>query len=237
MKPITSEELKNVLEKHEKWLKGEEDGERAVLDGASLNGASLRGASLDNAFLNGASLDDALLCDASLNGASLDGASLCWALLDGASLNGASLDNASLNGALLRGASLNGASLDGASLNGASLVGVKGMFVPQACPDSGSFIGWKKCRSDIIAKLFVPDDAKRSSAAGRKCRCSSATVLALENIDGTPANVDCAYSKRDSSFEYRAGEIVSVDNFDENRWNECAPGIHFFVTREEAVKY
>lgn len=28
-----------------------------------------------------------------------------------------------------------------------------------------------------------------------------------------------------------------VDNFDENRWNECAAGIHFFITREEAVRY
>ena len=25
--------------------------------------------------------------------------------------------------------------------------------------------------------------------------------------------------------------------FDTNRWNECAPGIHFFITRQEAVNY
>lgn len=46
-----------------------------------------------------------------------------------------------------------------------------------------------------------------------------------------------AYSGYDSEFEYRVGEIVKVDNFDTNRWHECAPGIHFFITRKEAVDY
>jgi hypothetical protein len=28
-----------------------------------------------------------------------------------------------------------------------------------------------------------------------------------------------------------------VENFNEDRWNECAAGIHFFITREEAIDY
>ena len=44
-------------------------------------------------------------------------------------------------------------------------------------------------------------------------------------------------SDRDSNFIYRVGEIVRVDNFDENRWNECSTGIHFFITRREAEQY
>ena len=35
----------------------------------------------------------------------------------------------------------------------------------------------------------------------------------------------------------KVGEIVKVDNFDKDRWNECSPGIHFFMTRDEAVRY
>jgi hypothetical protein len=27
------------------------------------------------------------------------------------------------------------------------------------------------------------------------------------------------------------------DAFDENRWNECSHGIHFFITRKEAEDY
>jgi hypothetical protein len=38
-------------------------------------------------------------------------------------------------------------------------------------------------------------------------------------------------------FAYKVGDMVSVDDFDTNRWNECAPGIHFFITRQEAVDY
>ena len=79
-------------------------------------------------------------------------------------------------------------------------------------------------------------DALRSSATSRKCRCSSAKVLAIENIDGSEYG-DVIASNYDPIFLYKVGEIVKVENFDTNRWNECAPGIHFFLTREEAVKY
>ena len=41
----------------------------------------------------------------------------------------------------------------------------------------------------------------------------------------------------DYNFIYKVGEIVEVDNFDKDRWNECSPGIHFFMTRDEAVRY
>lgn len=44
-------------------------------------------------------------------------------------------------------------------------------------------------------------------------------------------------SDYDSSFVYRIGETVEVQNFDENRWSECAPGIHHYITREEAVRH
>ena len=77
----------------------------------------------------------------------------------------------------------------------------------------------------------------RCSATSRKCRCSKAKVISITNIDGTEANVDVAYSKYDIGFKYWVGGIVNVDNFDTNRWNECAPGIHFFITRKEAVDY
>ena len=45
-------QLKEILEKHEKWVNGEKDGERADLDGANLSGAKL-----SSADLRGANLD------------------------------------------------------------------------------------------------------------------------------------------------------------------------------------
>lgn len=37
--------------------------------------------------------------------------------------------------------------------------------------------------------------------------------------------------------KHKVGETVAVDNFEEDRWIECAPGIHFFLTAEEAALY
>ena len=44
-------------------------------------------------------------------------------------------------------------------------------------------------------------------------------------------------SDYDRDFIYKVGEVVEVKDFDENRWEECSTGIHFFMTRDEAVKY
>lgn len=62
-------------------------------------------------------------------------------------------------------------------------------------------------------------------------------MLGIENLDGTPYPDIQVSSQYDSSFIYRVGETVEVPDFDENRWNECSTGIHFFITRQEAVDY
>ena len=105
-----------------------------------------------------------------------------------------------------------------------------------ACPEEGSFIGFKKCSDDRIVKLEVLADSKRSSATGRKCRCDKAKVLSISDINGLQ-EFNEAISIHDPNFNYRVGEIVSVNNFCDDRWDECASGIHFFITRQEAVEY
>lgn len=42
---------------------------------------------------------------------------------------------------------------------------------------------------------------------------------------------------KDGGFTYRVGETVVPDSFDEDRWNECSNGIHFFITKQEAIDY
>ena len=176
----------------------------------------------DRADLYGADLREA-----DLRGANLREADLYEADLRGANLRGADLREADLRGANLRGANLRGADLRGA---------VNIPFIPYACPDFGIFIGFKKA-SGYIVVLEIPEDAKRLSATGRKCRCDKAKVLQIQNIDGTQANIEAVASNRDPSFIYRVGEVVSVDDFDDDRWNECSTGIHFFINRQEAVDY
>lgn len=178
MKTCTKDELKEILDKHLKWLRNKPGGERADLSGADLSGADLYGANL----------------------------------------YGANLSCANLYGAKIE------------------LELVNKCF-PIACPETGSFIGWKKCRDNTVVKLEILEDAKRSSAFSRKCRCSAAKVLAIENKDGTPYKDTRINSQHDDNFWYTVGKIVRVDDFDEDRRNECAPGIHFFITRQEAVDW
>ena len=151
--------------------------------------------------------------------------------LEGANMSGANMSGADMSYANMRNADMHGANMSDADMSGAIII------FPICCPDTGSFIGWKKVRGEYIAQLEIPEDAKRLSATGRKCRCDKTKVLSIQNADGTPADVQEAASLRDETFLYRVGEIVSVENFDENRWNECSTGIHFFITRQEAVDY
>lgn len=148
-----------------------------------------------------------------------------------ADLSGADLRLADLYEANLRGANLRGANLCKADLRGA-----KNLNFPIACPEKGTFTAFKKAEKYII-ELEIPDDALRSSSTTRKCRCSKAKVVSITNLDGTPSDIKSVASCHDSKFIYNLGETVEVPNFDTNRWNECAPGIHFFITRQEAVDY
>ena len=104
-----------------------------------------------------------------------------------------------------------------------------------ACPEEGSFIGYKKADGCIV-KLLILKDAKRSSATTVKCRCSKAKVLEIREIQ-TDKLLDSVSSDYDIDFVYKVGEVVSVDDFDDNRWSECSTGIHFFMNRENALNY
>ena len=104
------------------------------------------------------------------------------------------------------------------------------------CPEEGSFIGFKKAGGKIV-KLLIPEEAKRSSATSRKCRCSKAKVLSITELDGSDSGLESIQSDYSAGFVYKVGEEVSVPDFDENRWDECSTGIHFFITRDEAVRY
>ena len=221
---------KTVLEA----LKGGADLCGADLCGANLRGADLYGANLRGANLYGANLFGADLRGADLRGANLFGANLYGANLFGANLCGADLYGANLCGADLRGADLRGADLRGANLCGANLRDAKGAYM--ACPTDGSFIGWKKA-SGYIVKLQIPENARRSSAGGEKCRCDKAFVVDIQNFDGTNADIETVCSDHDENFVYAVGATVEVSDFDDDRWNECAPGIHFFIDRRAAVEY
>ena len=180
---MKKEELKEILDKHLKWLKNEKGSKHADLRGADLIDADLSSANLEYADLRGANLTNADLRNANLKDANLYGANLQDLLISHTSI----------------------------------------------CPE-GTLIGWKKCRNNVIVKLEIPAEAKRSNSTGRKCRAEYAKVLEV-------IGAKIATSQHDSAVIYKAGKIIYPDKWDDNRWDECSNGIHFFITRLEAENY
>ncbi|WP_222050837.1 pentapeptide repeat-containing protein [Rhizobium laguerreae] len=196
-------------------------------------GLAVKWAVKENADLRSADLRSADLRSADLRSADLRSADLRSADLRSADLRSADLRSANLYGADLRSADLRSANLYGADLRSADLNKAKNAELPIAqtrvLPE-GSLIGWKKCSYGVIVKLRIPEEAKRSHAFGRKCRAEFADVV--EVIGG-----EVGISMHDNKTAYHVGQRVTPDTFDENWMEECAPGIHFFITRIEAENY
>ena len=207
---------------------------RAELSGANLYSADLSRADLSGANLYSADLSRADLSRADLSRANLSGADLSRANLYSANLSGADLSRANLSRADLSGANLYSADLSRADLSrakNAALVIAQTRILPE-----GSIVGWKALRNGAIAQLHIPATAKRSNAFGRKCRAECAEVLAIFDKHGKAATI--GHSNYNEKFEYRVGALVVPEQpFDDNWQDECASGIHFFITREEAEVY
>ena len=109
-------------------------------------------------------------------------------------------------------------------------------FIPFACPSDGSFIGWKKVNNCLIM-LEIPEDAKRCSCTSQKCRCDKAKVLGITNLDTNESVSEIKNTSYFPAVTYVVGEMVYPDSFDENRWNECSHGIHFFINKQNAIDY
>jgi hypothetical protein len=216
----SKEELARTLRLHRAWLDGDDEGARADLRWADLSNADLSNADLRWADLSNADLSNADLRWADLSNADLSNADLRWADLSNADLRWADLSNADLSNA---------------DLKGARDMSPLALAQTEIVPREGSFVGWKACRDGLLVKLRVTEGARRSNATGRKCRCSEAEVLEITDRDG--GHHDEATSLHDEGFAYRVGETVRVDGFDEDRLQECAAGIHFFLTPEEAWDY
>lgn len=227
---VNGKTLNEILEDHNHWLRRDVKGWESMR-------ANLSRANLIDADLRHANLSKANLSRANLNYADLSYANLGVANLRYANLIDADLIYANLGGTNLRYANLSGANLSRANLNDADLRDAKNIpYIQLECPSEGSFIGWKKI-NEILIKLEIPEDARRSSATTKKCRCDKAKVLDFYDLNSNELNIDKIINHTYNMCEYRKGEMVYPDYFDENRWNECSHGIHFFINKQDAIDY
>lgn len=235
---IGKRNLKEILDEYKNLFKNA-DLSYTDLRGINFNNIDLSGADLRGTDLRHVNLSYTDLSNTNLSGANLVGVNLVGANLSRANLSHTNLSEANLKSADLSHTDLSGANLKDAELSGAILNKVrydhKTAFFAIQCPEKGSFIGYKKAKNKII-ELLILEDSKRSSATSRTCRCDKAMVLSIESIDGEEKFTEVE-SNYDSNFIYKVGEIVRVDNFCENRWEECTTGIHFFITKQEAINY
>ena len=226
----------------------------AYLYSANLSGADLSNADLSLADLYCANLSNAKLCNANLNGANLYCANLRYTDLSNAKLFNANLCTVDFTNADLSDADLRCANLCCTDLSNTNMYNVELYhtniydtdlsdaenipFISLACPSEGSFIAWKKVM-DYLVKLEIPASAKRCSATTQKCRASKAKVLGIYTLDGKRTNLKNILNKTNqySELDYVVGETVYPDSFDENRWNECSNGIHFFINKQDAIYY
>ena len=151
--------------------------------------------------------------------------------LRGANLYEANLSGADLRGADLRGANLRGANLYEANLSGADLYGAKGNLIEYRRGKvlTDKVIGYKKCEKDVIVTLEIPRGAIVFSINGNKCRTNKAKVIAIDGADRAISTY--------KYMSYYVGDEFTVYTFNCEYNEECAQGIHFFMTREEAENY
>lgn len=114
------------------------------------------------------------------------------------------------------------ANLEGAHLERAKLPNYS--IIPE-----GDIIGWKKISNNVVCKLKIAFNIKRtSSLVGRKCRAESAEVLEGEGN---------SIIQEFKSVHYIPGLTVKPDSYNDDIRVECSHGIHFFITKKEAVYF
>ena len=207
---------------------------------SSFNDANFQDAYFNQVNIKNVEMNEANLVNISLRYTILNHSDFSKANLSYADLRGTTMCNVDLSHADLHNSDICDVDFRGVSLAGANLQNVifneYTVGISKLCPEKGSFIGYKKAQ-DKSVMLEITDDAKRSSATSLKCRCSKAKVLAIEEFNGEISNLTYISSDYNKDFIYEVGKTVEVPDFDENRWNECSTGIHFFIDRNLAVLY
>ncbi|WP_330641464.1 pentapeptide repeat-containing protein [Faecalicatena sp.] len=237
MQELSKEELMERVQLHRLSGSAEKrlDLQDIVLRDMDLSGADLKQIDFSRSSFYHVRLDRANLSGSVLNNTWFEGCTLRGADLKKADLTSSALRGADMRDCDIRGANLFCAVLEKANLEGC-ILDEDTRFFRLYCPESGAFIGYKKCCDDRIVELLIPADAKRTSATRNSCRCSKAKVLVIKSFDCSEYFQE-AWSIVDENFVYRTGEWVEVPDFDEDRWNDSTTGIHFWMTREDAIQY
>lgn len=239
MKELCWEEFQKIVSDHRQRV---EAGEVKLLDLREIRVESLDLSKMNLSYVDG-SLSEFRNC-------TFDYANLSHSIYENAlfwecSFYGANLTDSDMRGAAMRDNDLSEANISGCNMRSAVLerANLNGIIDSETtqwfrmhCPATGPLLGYKKCFNGRLVQLLIPADAKRTSATLPSCRCNKAKVLTIKSFDYSES-YDEAWSLVDENFVYRVGQWVEVENFNEDRWFDSTTGIHFWLTREEALAY
>ena len=205
-------------------------------DGSNFSGSNFKWSNFKWSDFRDSNFRDSNFRDSNFSGSDFSGSYFRGSDFRDSDFSDSNFSDSNFSGSNFSGSDFRGSDFRDSNFSDSNFSGsdFRGCTLPATlqyqCPEEGSFVAWKKCKNDVIVKLLIPEHAKRSSATTRKCRASEAVVL---DIFGAKE----AVSNYDKSIVYRKGETVKPDSFNEDRWNECSNGIHFFITRKEAEEY
>ena len=133
--------------------------------------------------------------------------------------------------AYLRGADLQGANLQEADLPHYLIV-----------PQEGEFLGYKSVlrkggTSALLTIKVLGTSSRVSSLVGRKCRVSEAIAIKAEDHDGNEITGEDFKSSHESTFVWKLNEVTKPDSFCDDIRVECAPGLHIYITKDEAREF
>ena len=251
MKEISQEELDNLLDNHELWLKNpSNDKNRLDLENYDLSFLEIKNRDLSKALFSNCNMSGMKIRNCDLSSTGFFDNKMNGIMFYICNFNTTKIYSTDLSEGLFIDCTLTNVQLTNANLSRVEIKDCKldniianpfTSFYNLQCPEEGSFIGFKKAyinTTPVIVKLQITEDSLRSSSTSRKCRCSKAKVLSISYLNGTECpEGTMACSQYDNDFIYKIGEILEVEDFEKDRWEECAKGIHFFITREEAVNY
>jgi len=194
------------------------DFRRATFDGCNLHGTDFSGSFMDNVAFYNNDLTDMKLC--------------------GCNARGCSFRFQDMTGIDLRGANIYSSVLEDAVNQDKVITDDDTKWYKMRCPEEGeAFIAWKCCTDLRVVMMLVPKDAKRCMATMETGRVSKVKVLKITSIDETES-FSWAQSTVDPDFYYEVGKWIEPANgFQEDRWKDSSPGIHFFLDRQQCVDY
>lgn len=232
LKNITQEEFDEMIEEHEGNMS-------LYLCGYNLSNLKIESKDLEKVLIQCCLLNNVIFKNCNLK----DNNILCSKIINTSFIK-CNFSNGYLCDCEFINSDLSSCYIKGCNLDKSILINTKMPNFLMICPSQGSFIGYKKVcdinnyHKKYILKLEIPRDAKRISTISLKCRCDKAKILEIQNLNGRIVKrVTKVRSIYNCHFIYELDKTVEEPNFDECRWHECVPGIHFFINRKDAKSY